>query len=125
MEILLTIIGIIWTILSIILFFKVWGMCNNVSTILDILVDNKQEKQTYKRRENKKGVKPKKENQSIQNEEKDMMEFNEECLDLFHDCKSKEEFENRVDEIIEDYNSRGAYDYATLKDGLWEQFKML
>ena len=27
------ILGIIWSILSIILFFKVWGMCNNVRTL--------------------------------------------------------------------------------------------
>lgn len=124
MEILLAVISIIWTILSIILFFKVWGMCNDVSDILDILVDNKQDKQTYKK-QGKKIVRTKKGNQSIQKEENEMMEFNEECLAVFHDCKSKEEFEIRVDEIIADYNSRGGYDYTTLKEGLWEQFKML
>lgn len=37
MEVLLGILGIIWGILCLILFFKVWGMCNNVSKILELL----------------------------------------------------------------------------------------
>ena len=37
MEILLAILTIVWCILCIILFFKLWGMCNNVSTIKNIL----------------------------------------------------------------------------------------
>ena len=31
------IIGIAWFVCCIVLFFKVWGMCNNVSRILQIL----------------------------------------------------------------------------------------
>jgi hypothetical protein len=30
-------LGIAWFVCCIILFFKVWGMCNNVSKILEIL----------------------------------------------------------------------------------------
>lgn len=37
MEILLAILTIVWCILCIILFFKLWGMYNNVSTIKNIL----------------------------------------------------------------------------------------
>lgn len=37
MEVFFSIVGIIWGILCIILFFKVWGMCNNVNEIKNIL----------------------------------------------------------------------------------------
>ena len=37
MEVFFSIIGVIWSILCIILFFKVWGMCNNVNEIKNIL----------------------------------------------------------------------------------------
>lgn len=37
MDILLSIITLIGAILNIILFFKIWGMTNNVSEILDIM----------------------------------------------------------------------------------------
>lgn len=31
------VLGIAWTVLCLILFFKVWGMCNDVKSILEIL----------------------------------------------------------------------------------------
>lgn len=37
MEVFFSIVGIIWGILCIILFFKVWEMCNNVNEIKNIL----------------------------------------------------------------------------------------
>lgn len=37
MEVFLGLLGTIWGILCLILFFKVWGMCNNVSKILELL----------------------------------------------------------------------------------------
>ena len=30
-------LGLAWTVLCLILFFKVWGMCNDVRNILEIL----------------------------------------------------------------------------------------
>lgn len=33
----ITVICFIWGILNIVLFFKIWGMCNNVSHILKLL----------------------------------------------------------------------------------------
>jgi hypothetical protein len=37
------VIGIAWLVCCIVLFFKVWGMCNNVSRILQILEQRKNE----------------------------------------------------------------------------------
>ena len=39
MEGVLALIALVWSILSIILFFKVWNMCNNVQRITEILED--------------------------------------------------------------------------------------
>lgn len=36
MEVVLSIIAIVWGVLNIVLFFKVWGMCNDVSEILSL-----------------------------------------------------------------------------------------
>ncbi len=38
----ITVICFIWGILNIILFFKIWGMCNNVSNILRLLEEKKE-----------------------------------------------------------------------------------
>lgn len=38
----ITVICFIWGILNIILFFKIWGMCNNVSSILRLLEEEKE-----------------------------------------------------------------------------------
>lgn len=40
MEVLISILVTVWSILCIILFFKVWGMCNNVLEIKNILKMN-------------------------------------------------------------------------------------
>lgn len=37
MEVLISVVAVVWSILCIILFFKIWGMCNNISAIRDIL----------------------------------------------------------------------------------------
>lgn len=132
------IFGIVWSILCIILFFKVWGMCNDVSKILNILIEKEYgdnidvtptkptitKSQTQKKKEVVANP-PKKENKTDEDKQDFMMAFNNDCLALFRQCKSKEEFEGRVDEIISKYNKTGGFDYSTLKDGMWEQFKLL
>lgn len=138
-QVILVVILFIWSILCIILFFKVWGMCNDVSSILEILMkkgyDEVQEPTPIKQRVStpssmpkKKQVvanPPKKENKTDEDNQDNMMAFNNDCLALFKQCESKEEFEKSVDEIIAKYNKVGGFDYSTLKDGLWEQFKLL
>ena len=139
-QVILVVILFIWSILCIILFFKVWGMCNDVSSILDILMrkeyDDVQEPTPTKQRASTPSPTPKKKqpivanppkkvNKTDEDNQDNMMAFNDDCLALFKQCKSREEFENRVDEIIDKYNKVGGFDYSTLKDGLWEQFKLL
>jgi hypothetical protein len=123
------ILGIVWSILCIILFFKVWGMCNNVSSILQILLDKEvEEEKPLPQRPQQKQKKvniPKRTIKASEDKQDAMMAFNDDCLKLFKQCKSKEEFDNAVDEIIAEYNKDGNFDYSTLKDGLWEQFKLL
>lgn len=51
--------------------------------------------------------------------------FINDCLRLYKRCNSKEEFENKVEDIITKYNKIDDFDYSTLKSGLWEQFKQL
>ena len=123
------ILGIVWSILCIILFFKVWGMCNNVSSILQILLDKEVEdekplSQRPQQKQKKVNI-PKRTIKASEDKQDAMMAFNDDCLKLFKQCKSKEEFDNAVDEIIAEYNKDGNFDYSTLKDGLWEQFKLL
>lgn len=129
MEVVLGIIGFIWSVLGVILFFKIWGMCNDVSDIKQILIEKEEmEVERVKPKEHKIANPPKttkKENKSVEEKQDFMMAFNNDCLSLFKQCKSKEEFEIQVDEIIAKYNKTGGFDYSTLKDGLWEQFKQL
>ena len=40
MEVLTVILALVWSILCIILFFKVWKMCNNVQKIKDYLIED-------------------------------------------------------------------------------------
>lgn len=124
----LWIFGLVWSILCIILFFKVWGMCNNVKCILDILLDKEVEEKSLPQHPQQKQKKlnvPKRTYKASEDKQDSMMSFNDDCLKLFRQCKSKEEFDNSVDEIIAEYNKLGNFDYSTLKDGLWEQFKQL
>lgn len=37
MEALISVVAVVWSILCIILFFKIWRMCNNISAIRSIL----------------------------------------------------------------------------------------
>ena len=113
-------------------------MCNNVSKILDVLIETQygeeQEitptKQDFPKQQVSKKTKvvanpPKKEINNDEDRQDNMMAFNNDCLNLYKQCKSKEEFESRINEIINKYNKTGSFDYSTLKDGLWEQFKQL
>ena len=61
------------------------------------------------------------------NDEKqdNIMLFFNECSQLFKRCNSKEEFESKVENIIAKYNKKDDFDYSTLKNGLWEQYKQL
>lgn len=45
MEVLIAVITVIWSILGIILFFKIWGMTNNVKDIHDWLMESKLKEQ--------------------------------------------------------------------------------
>lgn len=123
------ILGIVWSILCIILFFKVWGMCNNVKSILQILLDKEAEEEKplpqHPQQKQKKVNIPKRTIKASEDKQDAMMAFNDDCLKLFKQCKSKEDFDSAVDEIIAEYNKDGNFDYSTLKDGLWEQFKQL
>ena len=61
------------------------------------------------------------------NDEKqdNIMLFFNECSQLYKRCNSKEEFESKVENIIAKYNKKDDFDYSTLKNGLWEQYKQL
>lgn len=123
------ILGVVWIILCIFLFFKVWGMCNNVSSILQILLDKEVEDekplpQRSQQKQKKVNI-PKRTIKASEDKQDAIMTFNDDCLKLFKQCKSKEEFDNAVDEIIAEYNRDGNFDYSTLKSGLWEQYKQL
>lgn len=48
MEALIEIISIIWSVLGIILFFKIWGMTNNVKEIHDWILENKYKNTDHK-----------------------------------------------------------------------------
>ena len=104
-------------------------MCNNVNRILQILLDKEaeEEKSTprYPQQKQKKVNVQKRTIKASDDKQDAMMAFNDECLKLFRQCKSKEEFDSAVGEIIAEYNKDGNFDYSTLKDGLWEQFKLL
>ena len=113
--------------MCVILFFKIWGMCNDVSSILQILIEHKydeKEKVTLKKHHVVSNS-PKKAYKKEEDHQNNMMAFNNECLDLFKQCKSKQEFESQVGDIIARYNKMGDFDYSTLIDGMWEQFKLL
>ncbi len=49
MEILIAIITIVWSILGIILFFKIWGMTNNVNDIHNWIMEERLKTQRYSR----------------------------------------------------------------------------
>jgi len=133
----ISIIGIIWFILNIILFFKIWEMCNDVKKILlhievaeefddtDKPICSKGNKKNNPSARDNKHFSQRKPSKSVENGQDLMMSFNEDCYKVFKKCKTREEFENIVDEIIEEYNKKDNYDYSTLKDGLWEQYKQL
>ena len=55
MDVIIGLIGLVIGILNIILFFKIWGMCNNVSKIYKI-IENEQMKKIAEIKENFKDV---------------------------------------------------------------------
>ena len=137
-EIITVIVLLIFFALNIILFFKIWGMCNNVKKILYHLEDwNTQHDENYeqpKRDAKEKGDQLQKETYKKESQpakydddlkQKAMMQFNEECLCLFRRCNTKQDFESKVDYIIDKYNKKVHMNFSTLKDGLWEQFMQL
>ena len=134
-AIIIYIIIFVWGILNIILFFKIWGMCNNVEKLYYFITeeDESEQEKSYrnqtkhgnKKRPSTSHVKPIQNKPNKGDKQELMMSFNEECLRLFRQCKTKEEFEEGVDGIISIYNETGTFDYSTLKDGLWEQFKQI
>lgn len=122
-PIIIAVIGIVWVVLNIILFFKIWLMCDNVKTIANTLVSSKEDKPHYKK---KLPVSKSANNNGAECADLNLlMKFNEDCLALYHQCNSRQEFEMRVDEIIAEYNRQTGEDMSSYKKGLWEQFKMI
>ena len=131
-TIIVYIIIFVWGILNIILFFKIWGMCNNVEKLYYFIteVEEYEQEKSYKNitkrgNEKKPSASHAKPKPNKEDKQELMMSFNEECLRLFRQCETKEEFEEGVDEIVSIYNETGTFDYSTLKEGLWEQFKQI
>ncbi len=48
MDVFLSILAIIWSILCLILFFKIWAMTNNVQEIRDFIIDGKKPEEIKK-----------------------------------------------------------------------------
>lgn len=124
------IICIIWCVLNIILFFKIWGMCDDVEDIVRILSSNKQKEVIPSSLLSPKPVSHKSSNttKKFKSDSADintLMEFNNECLALFKQSNSKEEFDSKVEKIINKYNQSGEFDFSIMKEGLWEQFTHL
>lgn len=124
------IIGIVWCVLNVMLFFKIWGMCDDVEDIVRILSSYKQKEVIPSEPLSPNSISPRPSNtikkfRSNSAEMGTLMEFNNECLALFKRCSSKEEFDSNVEEIINRYNQSGEFDFSTMKEGLWEQFKHL
>lgn len=129
-DIFYAILIIVFYVLSIILFFKVWAMTNNVKRILDILSIqfgfNETEHKFQKGANHQSSTQPKKNMAKTKDSDRDpLMHFYEECTELYNFCNSKEEFEKRVDDIIAKYLKKTGKDYSYLKDGLWQQLKQL
>ena len=135
----LYVVVLVWSILCIILFFKVWGMCNNVRRILQFLIDNEIDngevvcERSSKRQSpnekvsssnNKKTKDVNKRDKDDKEYMKQMMAFNDDCMVFFKKCDSRKDFEHQVDSIVTKYEEKG-YDFSDLKDGLWEQFNSL
>lgn len=127
------ILGIVWwvsIIIGIIVLVKFFQIAKDVrsikETIEDIanaIVENKGANVTPQTQKAVDAVK----NTIKTNDEKQdkILQFFNECSQLYKQCHSKEEFESKVENIIAKYNKNGDFDYSTLKDGLWEQFKQL
>ena len=125
-EIFIVVICTIWGVLSIILFFKVWGMCNNVSSILQILVEKEEDADENEEKIVVNSCKLNQPNEDNTSRKQDlMMAFYDDCLKLYKKCKSKQQFDDHVDEIITKYNRKSEFDFSTLKNEIWEQFKLL
>ena len=120
MEILIVVFCVIWGILSIILFFKLWGMCNNVSEILDEI--RYWRKMPSVESEVEKEVKKLSVSEAAKSCDPNLMAaFMKHCHNLFKESLSKEDFEERIEEIIRYYNGKSQFDFSTIKDGLWER----
>ena len=119
-EVVLGIVYWILIILGIIILVKFFQIAKDVRSIKENIEEIKATPQKQKLADTiKNTIKTDDEKQ-----DKIMLFFNE-CSQLYKRCNSKEEFESKVEDIIAKYNKKGDFDYSTLKDGLWEQFKQL
>ena len=128
-EVFLAIITIIWSILCIVLFFKIWGMTNNVKRIMELLSIqfgyNEIKSKSHKDFNQKNSAQPKKKTISKASDKDPLMSFYEDCTKLYSLCHSKDEFEGQVDDIIANYIKTTGNDYGYLKTGLWDQLKQI
>ena len=119
-EVVLGLVYWILIILGIIILVKFFQIAKDVRSIKENIEEIKATPQKQKLADTiKNTIKTDDEKQ-----DKIMLFFNE-CSQLYKLCNSKEEFESKVEDIIAKYNKKGDFDYSTLKDGLWEQFKQL
>ena len=119
-EVVLGLVYWILIILGIIILVKFFQIAKDVRSIKENIEEIKATPQKQKLADTiKNTIKTDDEKQ-----DKIMLFFNE-CSQLYKRCNSKEEFESKVEDIIAKYNKKGDFDYSTLKDGLWEQFKQL
>ena len=119
-EVVLGIVYWIFIILGIIILVKFFQIAKDIRSIKENIEEIKATPQKQKLADTiKNTIKTDDEKQ-----DKIMLFFNE-CSQLYKRCNSKEEFENKVEDIIAKYNKKGDFDYSTLKSGLWEQYKQL
>ena len=132
-EVVLGIVYWIFIILGIIILVKFFQIAKDVRSIKEKIEeiagaivkdeDDEEVKLTPQKQKLADAVK----NTMKTNDEKqdNIMLFFNECSQLFKRCNSKEEFESKVENIIAKYNKKDDFDYSTLKNGLWEQYKQL
>lgn len=119
-EVVLGLVYWILIILGIIILVKFFQIAKDVRSIKENIEEIKAPPQKQKLAD---AVK----NTIKTNDEKqdNIMLFFNECSQLYKRCNSKEEFESKVENIIAKYNKKDDFDYSTLKNGLWEQYKQL
>lgn len=98
MEDILTIIAIVWSILNLVLFFKLWGMCNNVSEIKKILLnDDPSWKES----------------------------FEDDARQIFVNSKDELDFNEQMIVLVDKYKKKGSakdFDFPSFVSGMYERF---